>query len=599
MTGFRASPPSPKRSRSGFAQAGAAALAALIGFSGSAAAQPAPGAPVPLGPAVMPPPRETPAAPPRAAPSRTDLPVTVDRLAAVDPDSVGLLGDADGGLGVAMWRDTSRTVAVDLIEALPAPVSSRAMHSLARRLLLTTAAVPAGKSEKASLLSVRVEKLLALGDARAAVDLLHAAPRGGSDARFGQVEVEGLFLANDDAGACARVRGTEPQTSYWQQALAYCLARAGEREKASVTTELMRERGVETMPGYFALVDAVLGDKNAKVDLPAEPTALALSMMRAADRKLPDPLADSKLAAVLRVVALSPNADMATRLAAAERAAAVAALAPAELAEIESAVPFTPDELANAVKVAEAQWGPRARALLARAARGAASPAARADTLGRAFALAREKGDMAALRRALAPALDGFPPGPENLAVAAEAGAALFALGRATEGTAWYGATERAAPNNPEAARAWVVLWPLAQLATKPGSWDPSMVARWRAAQGPAGEVDSERARAMLVFALFEALGQPVPAENWVGLVRGAGTGEAATIPDPAALYALDHVSRAGRRGEAVALSLIVIGSRGPAAANPLALSTALAALSRVGLEADARAIAVEAATGG
>jgi hypothetical protein len=528
-----------------------------------------------------------------------DLPITVDRLAAVDPDSVGLLGDADGGLGVAMWRGTPRALAVELIGALPAPVASPAMRALARRLLLTTAAVPEGKPEKESFLAVRADKLVALGDPRASVDLIRAAPRGPSDARLAQLEVEDLFFANDNAGACGRVRAVEPQTSYWQQALAYCLALAGETEKASVTAELMRDRGAETMAGFFASMEAVLGDKNVKVELPAEPNALALSMMRAADRKLPDAVAEAKRAAVLRAVAQSPNTDVGTRLAAAERAAALGALSLAELAEIESGVPFSPEEIANAVKIAEAEWGPRVRALLSRAALGASVPAERTDILGRAFALAREKGGLAALRRVLAPALDGFAPGTDTIAVAGEVGAALFALGRVTEGTAWYGAAERAAPSNPDAARAWVVLWPLAQIGTKPGSWDPSMVARWRSAQGPAGEVDAERVRATLFFALFEALGQPVPAEAWVGLVRGAGPVESAAIPDPAALYALDHVARASHRAETVALALSVIGARGPAAANPLALSTALGALTRVGLEADARAIALEAASGG
>jgi len=44
-------------------------------------------------------------APRRVAP---DLPVRVDRLSAVDPESVGLIGDDDGGLGVDLWRGTSR-----------------------------------------------------------------------------------------------------------------------------------------------------------------------------------------------------------------------------------------------------------------------------------------------------------------------------------------------------------------------------------------------------------------------------------------------------------------------------------------------------------
>ena len=124
------------------------------------------------------------------------------------------------------------------------------------------------------------------------------------------------------------------------------------------------------------------------------------------------------------------------------------------------------------------------------------------------------------------------------------------------------------------------------------------MVAKWRAAQGPAGKEAAGRARAAMVFALFEALNQPFPSEAWTSLLGGPKA-EAVAPPDPALIYALDHVAREGRRAETVALALQAIGPGGPAAASPLALGVVASALSRVGLEGDARALAVEAACGG
>jgi hypothetical protein len=532
------------------------------------------------------------------APGRTDLPVTIDRLAAVDPDSVGLIGDNDGGLGVGMWRGSSRAQAIELVQLLPAPIDSAAMRSLARRLLLTTATAPDGKSDHGPLLLARARKLSELGAVAESVELIRAAPPGAADARLAQVAVEGLFFANDNSGACARVRGVDHQGGYWQQALAYCLALAGETEKASVIADLLRERGAETLPGFLGLIEAILGDKNARVELPAEPSALTLSMMRTAKRKLPEAVASSRTAAVLRFMALAPNADLAARLTAAERAAALGALSAGELAEIEAGVPLTPDEMPNAVAISEAQWTPRARALLLRAALAETAPAARAALLMRAFALAREKGGLATFRQVARPALDGFAPVSETLAVAGEVGATFYAFARAKEGDAWYAAVERAAPSNPDAARAWTVLWPLAQLATRPAAWDPTMVMKWRAAQGPAGREDAGRARATLVFVLFEAVGQPVPADAWTSLVNGASAGEPAPS-EPAAIYALNHAVREQRRAETVALALIALGSRGPTGASPLALGAVIGALARAGLEADARALALEAAAGG
>jgi len=580
MTGFRAS---------------AAVFAALIVLGGTAAAQAPTGGPVPLGPAVRPPPTQVPAPPPRAAPSRSDLPVQVDRLSAVDPDSVGLLGDGDGGLGVDLWRGTSRALAANLIQSLPAPLESAAMRALARRLLLTTATAPNGKPADGPLLLARARKLTELGIPSASVDLVRAAPAAAMDERLAQVEVEGLFFGNDNSGACARVRGIDDKELYWQQALAFCLALAGEGEKAAMIADLLRERGSEAPPSFFALMEAIGGDKNVKVEPSGEPSALALSMMRVANRKLPDPVARSERAAVLRVVALSPNAELGTRLMAAERAEALGAITAGELAEIDAAVPFTPEEMSNATSVAEAQWGPRGRALLLRAALAQNAPVARIPILARAFALGREKSEIAAVRRVMAPSLSGIEPSQDTLSVAADAGATLYALGRVKDAGAWYDAVEQAAPGNPDAARAWTTLWPLSMLAAKPATWDPSIVLRWRNAQAGTGKDDAARVRAATLFALFDALGQNVPAEGWAGLLRDARPVEA-SLPDPAVWYALDNAARERRRGETVALALLAIGPRGPGAANPLTLSSVIVALVRAGLESDARALALEAA---
>jgi hypothetical protein len=67
-------------------------------------------------------------------------------------------------------------------------------------------------------------------------------------------------------------------------------------------------------------------------------------------------------------------------------------------------------------------------------------------------------------------------------------------------------------------------------------------------------------------------------------------------VPNAALLYALDEASEARRIGETVLLSLIVLGEQGPGESHAYALSTVLTALGRIGLESEARALAIEAA---
>ena len=103
------------------------------------------------------------------------------------------------------------------------------------------------------------------------------------------------------------------------------------------------------------------------------------------------------------------------------------------------------------------------------------------------------------------------------------------------------------------------------------------------------------RARnAALLLTLVGALGHEVPAASWERVYAAAGYG-AEAAPSPGYLQALVRAARDGRLGEAVLLALVSLGRDGPAAAHPLVLGEVVSALRRVGLEEDARRIALEA----
>ena len=71
---------------------------------------------------------------------------------------------------------------------------------------------------------------------------------------------------------------------------------------------------------------------------------------------------------------------------------------------------------------------------------------------------------------------------------------------------------------------------------------------------------------------------------------------ETTYMPSPALWLGLENAAAAGRVGETVLLALLALGDLGPGGADPLALRAVIAALSKVGLDEHARAIALEAA---
>jgi hypothetical protein len=121
-------------------------------------------------------------------------------------------------------------------------------------------------------------------------------------------------------------------------------------------------------------------------------------------------------------------------------------------------------------------------------------------------------------------------------------------------------------------------------------------LAAWRALRagmGAGGDVDLHRGQTLL-RAAFQALGERDPL-SW-GQIAAEGEAVNRIAPNAALLYALDEASESRRIGETVLLSLIVLGAEGPGESHAYALSAALTALMRVGLETEARALAIEAA---
>ncbi len=541
---------------------------------------------------------EAPAAPAQPAVQRRTTLVEIKKLSEIDADSVGVIDASQGGFGVDMWEGTERSLVATLLPLLSAHVRSPVMRDLARRLLLTRATAPKGKPGRPSLLARRVDRLFAMGDIEAARQLLDNAPALPVEESLTRIRIEGLFFGNDNSGACKQVRShvQQFQGPYWQQATAFCLALSGEHAKAAMVADILAEREGAADPAFFTVMEALSGSTNAVVESLKNPLALQLSMMRAANLRLPDSAAESQRPTILRAVALSPNADLDVRLAAAESAHALGALTVAELGELYAGIRFESKELENPLTTADVKWGPRGRALLLRTATGQKVPTARAEVLKRAWRLAKEKGGYDLLLQSSLPMLLTIEPAGELVWFANDAGRALFGAGRRGEALTWLALAQQEAGANAEAAAAVTALWPLAILSDTEESM-PFVAAdldKWWQAQNKDGG-DTAMQRARVLFGLLAAIDKPVAAGLWAQLI-GDASPETVTVPNPALRHALRVASEDLRVGETVMLALIVLGKQGVAGAGPMAVEGAVTALRTVGLRKEARALALEAA---
>jgi hypothetical protein len=117
---------------------------------------------------------------------------------------------------------------------------------------------------------------------------------------------------------------------------------------------------------------------------------------------------------------------------------------------------------------------------------------------------------------------------------------------------------------------------------------DEAAVAAWRAAT-PDADAKAER-----LFALLDGLGSPVPGPVWWHELRPP-LQQDASVPVAALWAGLERAAAARRLGETVLFALTMLNGA-PAAAEPEVLTACLQGLRSVGLDHEARQIAVATA---
>lgn len=525
--------------------------------------------------------------------------VVVGRLATIDPSSVGLLTEDDGGFGLDMWRGSDRAFIETLMPRLPVQTLSPVMQDLTRRLLLSEARVPAGDRVATSLLGLRVERLSASGQTDLVRDLLRLAPSRLEDTALARAEVDSMLLSGNHAGACTNIEALlrDDEDPYWLKGLTFCKALSGESAAAQLAVSLLREQGGAGDDTFFDLVASLTGETKTSPNSLIDPSPLHLAMLRAARLQIPDDAVPGARPAILRSIATSPNAPLDTRLMAAERAEAAGALAPDALADIYASVETTPEDQLAWQTLATEEAGPRINALLYQVASIESEPQTRARVVVTALSRARLAGGFNTIARVMRDICSAIEPTPDLGWAASEIGRALLAAGDVASARRWFDIIyQNASGGVPDAAIAILDLWPLIQLTDVEGSlgWNPdALQGWWQGEQARSGDNAYERAAA--VFTLMDAIGYPVPERLWQELMEASLT-VTAYMPSVQLWRSLETASHGSRVGETVMLSLLALGEVGPAGANPTTLHAVVSALKRVGLDTDARRVALESA---
>jgi hypothetical protein len=465
------------------------------------------------------------------------------------------------------WQGTPRALADTLLALLP-DTRSYTLQELERRLLLSPGEAPSGPDAAGLYLPyLRARLLLRLGELAAVRAVVAATPET-ERRQLWRLAVAADVIDGRVDRACGTVRERvrNDKELFWQRALIACQALEGKISEASLGLQILAEERATPKGGLEIAVDA-LAHRPAPETITqlSQPDPLLLRVILASGRRL-DPSLVHRLSPELALaVARDEKAPPATRLLAALRAARFGALRMQRL---------------RALLLSEAGASPGDPA--SSPARGFAAISAASDTADRltrvmAFARGLARSDRFTLgARVVAPTLREIPPNPSLAASALGAARLSLAVGDSAQAQRWVTlvpATER---------RMLRLLFHLAEVPSDAAESSDSDVA--------------EIAHSVLSLALFAGLGKPVPPAAWVVLPPPSWTVTDRLAAPAASWLDLAEAAQAKRIGETVIAAIIVASFQGKLSTDPVVLYTVISSLERIGLESEARRLALEAA---
>jgi len=461
--------------------------------------------------------------------------LVIQTLDALSNSSIGTLGREQGGFGSRLWEGSDPSLIVSLISQLPIKNDSFAARDLLRRLLLTSAQLPEKDKSSDKILDLRFSILVKAGFAQEALDLAGRLPREGlNESRKTSIANAYLALAEFEK-LCTLVSeetGKGNTNPFWTKAEAFCLVQKEQIDKAELNVALLEEQGEED-PLFFALFSALAGGEKPEAIENADLTFLHLAMMKEAG--------------------INPVRD-----------------------EEEDLYQSAFDD-----------------------AKAAASPDLAALALSEVWKMASENGDIGKIAVQSGEILNLIPPKNYDPVFNLNAVKTHLLLQQEKPAKDWERVIRRAASQGTNTERlqarknvqkldAYILLSGIDGIAR----WNTNSFAYWMKAleDDPAGGQKST-----FLLSMLQLLGYAVTEQDWEALL---------TQPLPLSLGRSNHAlevnliaaAQKKRLGEIVLLSLLALGEEGPEKVSTTSLVAVATALRAVGLESEARQLALEAA---
>jgi hypothetical protein len=272
-----------------------------------AAPQPPAAAPAVPPPAPLP---DRPAALPAVPPSQG---IRVEPLA---PPTLAALGiaSAEAALGGPLWAEGAPPELPLLLQRLPADISDPTLRELQKSLLGAPGPREGGGRE---LFLLRVDRLLAMAEPQAALDLLALLPEASEGPEVEARRLLARFAADQVEPACAAAKAQQSAAWPWPEARLVCAAQGRDAGAVDVGLDLLEARGQPVDPAFATLLRAeAAGEERVALAPPVPDDPLLLPLLRRAPLDLDPARIAAMPVPVRRALAVNPNLPSAVRAAA-------------------------------------------------------------------------------------------------------------------------------------------------------------------------------------------------------------------------------------------------------------------------------------------
>ena len=484
------------------------------------------------------------------------------------------------GLPLELWRGLDIKSLEGLLAAIELPPKSPALNALWRRMLQSSAPPPAGAPAD-HFAAVRLEALYRSG---LLAEMSEAEASGAGGPVVTTILARRDIGLGDPARGCQRLKSlSDPRAGLpdrlrgeVQLLLGYCAAIANDKPGAGLAASLAREEGLEAeLP--LTVLSGWSDDLKPQLTLPKRILLLDYRFLELLGPVNGRQVLDRAEPALLAVLAGDRNTDAATRVAAAEAAMRLNAIAPEIVAQ-------TYREAASSRRQGVAADNDpalrRATEFAVTEQQGGGSQLA--QSLHALMRDARRGGFGIQMGQVISTRFERAQPGMQDSAIAEPVAEAMLAAGKIDQARAWAAAGQQGMPH-------WMALIDLVDPARKSWRFGTLAVLEDMAVRNRLSADVLHRLATVL-----DALDIDVPVPLWDAANR-VGQPKGGYLPETGVLAELADAAKRGDSARTILLVMRALGPHGADGANILPLGDSLRALRKIGLEADARRLALEA----